>query len=605
MNKNFFSRILALASAFVMIMSLGISPASAASNDIIDMSRTGSITLYKYDLTAAEQGGVNVSQFTATGAKDTAAESALGKYALQGVQYDYLRAGDMMTYSNAGSIQDVYNVPNTLRSILGLTNADAVTHQGDTYYYTSDQYNDALADLLTDNTAGKDKLEAWVASAGAKHMAETDKNGKTSVSNLKLGLYMVIETAVPEEVYSTTDPFFVSVPMTDSIADNWFYDVTVYPKNQTNNPTINKLVSENGEFADTATVSEGDVIDYRLVSQLPTISSTATYLSQYTYEDVLSKGLTYNKDAVVSFYANKDDAENGTGTPIDVWTSKTNPTMFSVSYETVTGGSKMTLNPTKDGFNEINKHYSDKYMVVSYTATVTSTADMVCGDTGNENTVELTYSRTNSTYTNTIEDKTIVYTYGLHLVKTFSDNQGDATKVRFVVRNATDNYFVTATGSDGVYYVTGQAAAEKDATVFSPDADGNLIINGMEGDVYVLTEIGTDAGYSLLKAEITIEIKPTDTTILASKAAVTGIGSTQPAVSVVMNNSAAAAVDNNETAMSADRSSDNALVDIEVLNSRTFVLPQTGGAGVWAVSIAGVAGCAIGAYLLMKGKKAA
>lgn len=192
--------------------------------------------------------------------------------------------------------------------------------------------------------------------------------------------------------------------MTDSIADNWFYDVTVYPKNQTNNPTLNKLVSENGTFGDTATVSEGDIIDYRLVSQLPTISSTATYLSQYTYEDVLSKGLTYNKDAVVSFYANKDDAENGTGTPIDVWTSKTNPTMFSVSYETVTGGSKLTLNPTKDGFAQINKRFSNKYMVVSYTATVTSTADMVCGDTGNENTVELTYSRTNSTYTNTIED---------------------------------------------------------------------------------------------------------------------------------------------------------------------------------------------------------
>ena len=36
----------------------------AASTDVVDTSKTGSITIHKYDMTAAKQAGVNTSQFT-------------------------------------------------------------------------------------------------------------------------------------------------------------------------------------------------------------------------------------------------------------------------------------------------------------------------------------------------------------------------------------------------------------------------------------------------------------------------------------------------------------------------------------------------------------
>ena len=39
----------------------------AASTDVVDTSKTGSITIHKYDMTAAKQAGVNTSQFTPTG----------------------------------------------------------------------------------------------------------------------------------------------------------------------------------------------------------------------------------------------------------------------------------------------------------------------------------------------------------------------------------------------------------------------------------------------------------------------------------------------------------------------------------------------------------
>ena len=67
----------------------------AASTDVVDTSKTGSITIHKYDMTAAKQAGVNTSQFTPTGKQDAAAEAALEKYAIKGVEFSYLRVGDV------------------------------------------------------------------------------------------------------------------------------------------------------------------------------------------------------------------------------------------------------------------------------------------------------------------------------------------------------------------------------------------------------------------------------------------------------------------------------------------------------------------------------
>lgn len=600
MTKNLRS-VIAFILSMMMLFAMSCT-AFAASTDTIDEAKTGSITIHKYDLTAAEKGGVDVSQFTASGEADSAAAQALNPYALKGVEFSYTRVGGITTNSKNGKVNVVYNIPATLCSILGLTNADAEVIAGSTLYFTSDKLNTALAELLSDNTAGKDKLEAWARQNKLNAMPETDETGTTSASNLELGLYMMIETKVPQNVYSTTNPCFICVPMTDKTGDYWFYDVTVYPKNQSNDPTLDKLVSEDGTFHDTASVSEGDSLDYRIVSRLPYTTSTATYLSKYTFVDELSKGLTYGKDVTISFYNNEDDARNATGTALATWSDSSNPTLFETSYENSQGGTRMVLNPTKDGFKDINTKYNGKYMVVAYTAKVKSTADMVCGDKGNENDVKLTYSRTNTTYSDTLEDKALVYTFGLNLTKTFSDDQGNAEKVKFVLKNRTDNYYVTATGENGEYYVTGQAAEEKDATVVSPASDGSLKVHGLEADTYLLTEIGTDAGYALLKGAITIEIYGTDTAIVPSIAPVTGIGSEQENCEVTMNKSAFAIVDNTDASMSAHGGSANALVDMKIENTRTFTLPQTGGRGLWAITICGVVGVAFGVVLMRKGK---
>lgn len=68
--------------------------------------------------------------------------------------------------------------------------------------------------LAANSTTVKDALEAYIKGNGGVALNLTDKNGKTSAADLPVGLYLLVETKVPEMVTSTVNPFFVSLPMT-------------------------------------------------------------------------------------------------------------------------------------------------------------------------------------------------------------------------------------------------------------------------------------------------------------------------------------------------------------------------------------------------------
>ena len=67
-----FKRLFALAMALTMIFSLSLTASAASADDaLIDPSKTGSIDIYKYDLSNAEKDGVWDSSYVSTGVKDT------------------------------------------------------------------------------------------------------------------------------------------------------------------------------------------------------------------------------------------------------------------------------------------------------------------------------------------------------------------------------------------------------------------------------------------------------------------------------------------------------------------------------------------------------
>lgn len=339
-KSKLLSRIGAVAMAAALACTSLISASAASIADAtIDTSRTANLTLYKYDFTNAAKDGVwNEGSYVSTGQYDqrvndtlggatrkgdTDATSDLGNglqsngYAIKGVEYTYLKIADIVQFSESAKDQQEYDHVEVLYAIDKTAGADMLAAIGlangaesyenannaldsSKWYYQSDKLSAALKNALTTNaTTVKNSLETYVAANGGTKMPETDEDGKTEANDLPLGLYLLVETKVPEMVVGTTNPCFVSLPMTnvdggmtngdtnDNITNgghNWLYDVTLYPKNETGIVTLEKTVREakadtghnnasdtiTDGFAHNATASAGDTVEYQSISTLPT-----------------------------------------------------------------------------------------------------------------------------------------------------------------------------------------------------------------------------------------------------------------------------------------------------------------------------------------------
>ena len=605
-------RVLALLLA--VLMAIGLMTTAFAATDsapIIDPGKKAPLSIYKYDITTAGKDGAwDAESYVSTGLHDGAVTDKLSKYAIQGVEFTYLRVADIAMNNELVESQRQVGVlygfdgserSNAVLSAIGLTAADAHKTDNGINYFTSDMLNNKLSAALAANaTTVKNTLETAVKSGGVA-MPETDATGHTSADQLEQGLYLIVETRVPENVTSTCNPFFVSLPMTTIDGAAWNYDVTVYPKNQTGNPTLDKTVREaknstgkntgsltdiKDGYAHTATASVGDTADYQIISTLPTITSKASSLSDYTYADTLSKGIKYNKnDVVIEFFKDAGCADK-----ITTWDE--NSGKFTVAYDA--DANTMTIRMTESGMSEINeatsvyidsvkRGYSDCTMRITYAATLTSDAKM--GDTDNPNEVVLTWKRTNTTYFDTLKDCCHVYTYGIDVLKQFSDNGGSVRNVKFRLHNDTDDCYIIAEQKDGMYYAKGITSKKSDATTFIPNSSGHIVVKGLEDDTYSLTETATDKGYILLKEAVKIVIKTSEN------------GQCEKCGAKLLT--ASATVNGKDVTMTEG----NAIVPLTVVNNPGFDLPKTGGYGTWMFTIGGVVLLGAAAFIVVKSRK--
>ena len=605
-------RVLALLLA--ALMALGLMTTAFAATDsapTIDPGKKASLSVYKYDITKASNDGAwDAESYVSTGLHDDTVIDKLSKYAIQGVEFTYLRVADIAMNSELVDGQrrvgvlygfDSSDRSTAVLSAIGLTAADAHKTDNSINYFTSDMLNNKLTAALTANaTTVKNALETAVKNGGVA-MSETDVTGHTSASDMEQGLYLVVETRVPENVTSTCNPFFVSLPMTTIDGTAWNYDVTVYPKNQTGNPTLEKTVREaknstgkntgtltdiKDGYAHTATASVGDTVDYQIISTLPTITSKASSLSEYTYVDTLSKGIRYNKnDVVIEFFK-----DAGCTDKIATWAE--NSGKFTVGYDDP--ANTMTIRMIESGLSEINESesvytdsvkrgYSDCTMRITYAATLT--ADAKVGDTDNPNEVELTWKRTNTTYYDSLKDCCHVYTYGVDVLKRFSDNGGNMKNVKFRLHNDTDDCYIIADLKDGIYYAKGITSKKSDATTFIPNSSGHIVVKGLEDDAYSLTEIATDKGYVLLKDAVKIVIKTAEN------------GQCEKCGAKLLT--ASATVNGKDVTMTDG----NAIVPLTVVNNPGFDLPKTGGYGVWMYTVGGVLLLGAAAFIVIRSRK--
>ena len=602
-------RVLAMLMAVVMALSL---ITTAFAEPTIDPGKKASLSIYKYDITmVGKDGAWDAESYVSTGLHDDAVIDKLSKYAIQGVEFTYLRVADI-TMNNElvdgrRQVGVLYGFDNSDRSsamlsAIGLTAADAHKTDNGVNYFTSDMLNNKLAAALAANaTTVKNALEAAVKSGGVV-MAETDVTGHTSASDMEQGLYLVVETCVPENVTSTCNPFFVSLPMTTIDGTAWNYDVTVYPKNQTGNPTLDKTVREDknstgkntgsltditGGYAHTASASIGDTVDYQIISTMPTITSKASDLSEYAYVDTMSKGIKYNKnDVAIEFFK-----DSGCTDKITTWAEDSGK--FTVAYDDAQN--IMTIRMTEAGLSEINeaatvytdsvkRGYSDCTMRITYAATLTADA-ATYGDRDNPNRVKLTWKRTNTTYYDTLEDCCHVYVYAIDLIKQFGDNNGTFGKVKFIAYNDTDGYYIKANMEGEVYNVTGFTSNKSEATMLIPNLKGHIILRGIEDDTYTLTEVATDKGYVLLRDPVKIMV------ITKEDGACERCGAALLTASATVNGEPVSMTDA------------NAVVPLRIINNPGFDLPKTGGYGVWMYTVGGVLLLGAAAFIVVKSRR--
>jgi len=114
--KNSVKRFGAILLALIMLFSLSVSVGAATVPEAtIDFSKTGSIDIYKYDLTRANTdnaAAAMIDSYVSTGIRDTALEAILDDgtvndlgngqqsygYAIKGVEFSYLKIADICTY---------------------------------------------------------------------------------------------------------------------------------------------------------------------------------------------------------------------------------------------------------------------------------------------------------------------------------------------------------------------------------------------------------------------------------------------------------------------------------------------------------------------------
>lgn len=181
-----------IAALLVAVMFVVPFTASAVQTSLIDTTQTGSLSIYKYEMS------------------DTSAA----------------------THQGTGETTDASNVPNSATPLADVTfTVKKVAEVTNGNYYKPNGVT-----LPTPAAA------ASMNAIGQTRTATTNASGFATLTGLPLGIYLVSETASPSNVTARVADFVVSIPMTNTAETGWNYNVTVYPKNQTSydNITLSK-----------------------------------------------------------------------------------------------------------------------------------------------------------------------------------------------------------------------------------------------------------------------------------------------------------------------------------------------------------------------------
>lgn len=143
----------------------------------------------------------------------------------------------------------------------------------------------------------------------------TNEYGKVTASDLDLGVYMVVETTVPNGYIASTSSFLVTVPQWWDNTEKWQYNVNAFPKDEPYDTTVDKtiIIDAEGNKTDTDSLAIGDTVTYNVDGKIPNYGkSKVSYKVDTTVTaDNFSNGTYYTKGSDGK-YTKAENFEDGT-----------------------------------------------------------------------------------------------------------------------------------------------------------------------------------------------------------------------------------------------------------------------------------------------------
>lgn len=325
------------------------------------------------------------------------------------------------------------------------------------------------------------------------------------------------------------------------------------------------------QWFDELTAETGDVLDYQLTAQVPTLTDYDN-LTEFTMSDTLKK--QEFDPASVQIAIDNTVATRGTGTGENTFYFGQTllATLKPVSYADEKSSFTLTFEPSA------LEAYEGKTVTVTYSARLTTDAVKV-----NVNDAKLVWSNNGSD--SSLTDSTEVYTYGIELTKKFSDATVSADEIgkvtfRLYRVNGQNEELLYFTGSAGSYTLVSDSNGTGNVTadLKLDTTSRKLTVVGLDDDeTYILEETATADGYNKIDENVTIDLEaqadPNAMLLDENKTSVK-LGSNNLTVSFVNN------TDTSEMAIAS--------VAFELYNQKGFTLPKTGGTGTWALTMGGI-----------------
>lgn len=310
----------------------------------------------------------------------------------------------------------------------------------------------------------------------------------------------------------------------------------------------------------------GDTITYQLTSKVPDMTGYDSYT--FKFSDTLSKGLDL-KEVLSVKVGNTTLTAKSTGA-----------NTYALAYDK----SNRTLTVTLNDFYNSYKNRTGDTITVVYTATLNK--DAVIGMNPNTNKAVVEYSNDpKSDGTGKSEPSIVdVHTFDFTIFKYYlkDETQTGLANAEFELYKANEAGNAADTNAkinivdegNGVYR---QATAdEAKATGFTSakivsDADGKVLVKGLDAGTYYLRETKAPEGYNKLLSDIKIEIKPVYDETTGKL--------TSYSVDYTYNGT--------KTTGTAITSKDNS-PEVAVENKTGAQLPSTGSKGALMVTLAGI-----------------